>query len=276
MSDVAGQTAEEYRAPAGTVLLNVKGGVATITLNRVERYNSFVEAMHDDMRAVLKRVEDLDGLRCVVLTGAGKAFCTGQDLSSRYELIQQGAPDLGKSLRENYNPLIRRINALPVPVVCALNGVAAGAGVGLALACDVIVAAEASSFMLAFAKVGLVPDAGCSWSLVQALGLARARALCLLGETITAPQALDWGLVHRLVPAEALATETRAIVDQLLANPARGQALTKRALLAAVGSDLGTQLDCEAQLQTVAGRTRDYAEAVSAFVEKRPPRFTGQ
>lgn len=270
-----GAQPEHYVTPNQTVTLSVCNHVATITLNRPDRYNSFVDEMHDDLRAAIKIVENLSGLRCLVLTGSGKAFCTGQDLKSRYELVQQGAPDLGKSLAKNYNPLIQRLQNLPVPVICALNGVAAGAGVSLALACDIVVAANSASLVLAFAKVGLVPDAGCTWSLVQALGFARARALCLLGDTISAADAESWGLVYQTVAAESLVDATQEIIDRLLENPARGQALTKRAMLSAAATDLPAQLQTEAQLQTVAGRTQDYSEAVKAFVEKRKPSFSG-
>ena len=265
-----------FKTPHQTVTLSVLSNVATLTLNRPDRYNSFVDDMHEDIRAALAIVENLTDLRCLVITGAGNGFCTGQDLNSRYELVQRGAPDLGESLAYNYNPMIQRIQNLPVPVVCKLNGVAAGAGVSLALACDIVIAAEHASLVLAFAKVGLVPDAGCTWGLVQALGLSRARALCLMGDTISAKDAESWGLVYRTVSAEALNETTQEIVNRLLANPAQGQSLTKRALLSAADAELSAQLQNEAQLQTVAGRTEDYAEAVKAFVEKRPPSFLGK
>lgn len=267
--------ADNFVSAHQTVSLAVVDRVATLTLNRPQRRNSFVDAMHEDMRTALTVIERATDLRCLVMTGEGEAFCSGQDLNSRYQLLQVGELNLGDSLGKHFNPLIERLQRLPIPVVCALNGVAAGAGIGLALACDVIVAAEEASFVLAFAKVGLVPDAGCSWGLVQALGFARARALCLLGDTLTAQQARDCGLVYRTVPRAQLADATGEIVARLLANPARGQALTRRALLNAVTNDLPAQLQCEAQLQAVAGRTRDYAEAVTAFVEKRKPAFSG-
>lgn len=280
MSQTTDNALVDFCAPNQTVLLAMTeqvdtSHVAILTLNRPQRLNSFIDAMHEDMRAALTVIERATDLRCLVITGAGNAFCSGQDLNSRYELLQQGEVNLGQSLGKHFNPLIERLQRLPMPMVCAMNGVAAGAGIGLALACDVIVAAEEASFVLAFAKVGLVPDAGSSWWLVQALGLARARALCLLGDTLTAAQARDCGLVYQTVPRERLAETTDTIVARLLANPALGQALTRRALLNAATSELTAQLQCEAQLQTVAGRSRDYTEAVNAFVEKRKPSFSG-
>lgn len=259
----------------GTIEYEVSGEVATIRLNRPASYNAFVDEMHQDIGNALKQVQANSSLRCLVITGNGKAFCTGQDLKNRYALLQQGKPDLGKSLTKTYNQLIKRISSLSIPTIGVVNGVAAGAGVGIALACDFVIAAESAKFIFAFAKVGLVPDSACSWSLVQALGLPKARALCLLGDTLDARTAAECGLIFKAVPEAALAEEQNTLIERLKANPAPGLALTKRALLNAANASLDEQLAREASLQTIAGRTDDYAEAIRAFVEKREPTFTG-
>tara|TARA_E500000305_G_C4029841_1_gene244452 strand:+ start:34098 stop:34892 length:795 start_codon:yes stop_codon:yes gene_type:complete len=255
----------------------VEGQVATIRLNRPERLNSFNDAMHAQLRAALKDVRTNSSVRCLVVTGSGKGFCAGQDLNSRYELVNSGEDiDLGASLKRNYNALVLALKALPIPVIAAVQGTAAGAGVSLALACDIVVASRSARFIFSFAKVGLVPDAGATWALVHSLGLPRANALALLGDNIGAEEAATMGLVARCVDDGALDTEVASIVERLLANPALGQALTKRALIASTTQSLDQQLALEEKLQTVAGRSQDYAEAVRAFVEKRPPHFQGR
>lgn len=260
-----------------TIEYSVVNKVGTLRLNRPERYNSFTDEMHAEMRSLFKEINTQVSkkiLACLVITGNGKGFCTGQDLNGRYELVKAGNTNLGQSLKKNYNPLIEKIASLPIPVVAAVNGVAAGAGVGLALACDIVIAAQSAKFIFAFANVGLVPDAGCSWSVVQAIGLPRAKALSLLGETLTAKDAERFGLIWQCVADEALSDSVTEIVQRLMAKPAQGLALTKRALNHAVIHNLPEQLAHEAQLQTVAGRSDDYAEAVCAFVEKRPAVFS--
>jgi len=261
--------------PNGTVEFEVTETVATIRLNRAESYNAFTDEMHADLHTAMKAVNKASALRCLVITGNGKGFCAGQDLKSRQALIQQGKPDLGQSLADNYNPLINGLAALAIPTVCVVNGVAAGAGVSIALACDFVIAVDTSKFIFAFSKVGLVPDSGCSWSLVQALGLPRARALCLLGDSLDAVSAAQQGLIWKAVAAEQLQHEKDALITKLQANPAQGIALTKRALLLATNAGLSEQLASEASLQTIAGRSDDYAEAINAFVAKRAPQFTG-
>lgn len=262
-----------------TLEYSIDKGVAILRLNRPKRYNSFTDEMHEEMRSVMKLVKkqiNNNVLRCLVITGNGKGFCTGQDLNSRYELVKAGNTNLGKSLNKNYNPLIENISNLNIPVVCAVNGIAAGAGIGLALACDIVIAAHSASFTFAFAKVGLVPDSGCSWSLVQTVGLARAKALSLLGDTLSAQDAVDFGLIWQCVADDVLDDKVAETVQRLIANPAQGLMLTKRALNHSVNHSLTEQLLQEAQLQTIAGRTDDYAEAVCAFVEKRPAVFSGR
>ncbi|MFQ3191864.1 MAG: 2-(1,2-epoxy-1,2-dihydrophenyl)acetyl-CoA isomerase [Paraglaciecola sp.] len=260
-----------------TIEYNVSEGIATIRLNRPKSYNSFTDEMHEDMRLVIKLIKNQvrqNKVRCLVITGNGRGFCTGQDLNERYELVKVGNTNLGRSLNKNYNPLITNISTLPIPVVCSVNGVVAGAGIGLALACDIVIAAQSASFIFAFAKVGLVPDSGCSWSLVHALGLPRAKALSLLGDTLTAKDAAKFGLIMQCVEDSQLNNKVKEIVQRLMAKPTQGLALTKRALDHAVNHNLQEQLSHESQLQTIAGRSDDYAEAVCAFVEKRPVVFS--
>ena len=260
-----------------TIEYSVDGTLATIRLNRPDRFNSFNDAMHREMHSALKAVQKNESVRCLVITGNGKAFCTGQDLNDRYTLVNSGEPiNIGASLNKNYNLMVTMLTELDKPVICAVNGVAAGAGVSLALACDIVVAAASSRFNFAFAKVGLVPDSGCSWSLVQAVGLPRAKALALLGESLTAAEAVQAGLIWQSVEDSALSATVNDMANRLAANPAVGQGLTKKAVNAAATGLLAQQLALEAQLQTVAGRSEDYAEAVRSFVEKRIPDFTGK
>lgn len=262
-----------------TIEYAIDNKVGTLRLNRPHRYNSFTDEMHEDMRLVIKQIKKnvlKNELYCLVITGNGKGFCTGQDLTGRYESVKAGNINLGKSLNENYNPLIKSISTLSIPVVCAVNGVVAGAGIGLALACDIVVAVQSASFIFAFSRVGLVPDSGSSWSVVQSIGLPRAKALCLLGDTLTAKDAEKFGLIWQCVEDGELDLAVADIVQRLLINPSRGLALTKRALEHAVNHNLKEQLSHESQLQTIAGRSEDYAEAVCAFVEKRPAVFSGK
>lgn len=257
-----------------TIEYSVDNQVGTICLNRPESLNSFNADMHADLRAVFKIIKADRSLRCLVITGNGKAFSSGQDLSDRYKLVNSDAiPNLGESLEKNYNPLIKRIAELTIPVVCAVNGLAAGAGVSIALACDIVIAAKSAKFVFAFSKVGLIPDSGGTWALVNALGLPRAKALTLLGETISASEAVAMGMIWRCVDDEKLSDELETTTQKILANPPLGLSLTKRALMAAVNNEMQIQLAQESQYQTVAGRDDNYAEAVRAFVEKRPAEF---
>lgn len=256
-----------------TIEFSIDENVARINLNRPEKYNSFTVEMHTEMRAVFKEIKSNSKVRCLILTGNGKGFCTGQDLNDRYELVKSDDINLGKSLEKTYNQLIKTLTTLSIPVICAVNGVAAGAGVSLALACDIVVASTNANFIFSFAKVGLIPDAGCSWNLVQALGLPRAKALALLGDTISAKQAEEFGLIWKSVDLDDLHDEAQTIADRLIQNPALGLKHTKQLLATSSVNSLEKQLALEAQHQTILGRSPDYAEAVCAFVEKRTPNF---
>ena len=255
------------------VELDTDAGVATVTLNRPEALNALTVPMKEALLAALRRLEREAAIRAIVLTGAGRAFCAGQDLRER---LEPGAAPLGVEVRERYNPIIRAMRGLPKPIIGAINGVAAGAGASLAMACDVRIASEAASFALAFGRVGLVPDSGATWLLPRLVGAARAAELALLNDPLAAEDALRMGLVARVVPADQLAGEANAVATGLAAGAPRAIALTKRALNAAWDHGLDAALEYEAQLQELAGRTSDHAEGMAAFMAKRPPRFTGK
>ncbi|WP_233713039.1 2-(1,2-epoxy-1,2-dihydrophenyl)acetyl-CoA isomerase PaaG [Amaricoccus solimangrovi] len=259
-----------------TVLVSLEAGVLRLTLNRPDKLNSFNEDMHRALRAGFERAAADREVRAVLLTGAGRGFSAGQDLGDRDPRKGGGAPDLGHTLDTFYNPTLRLIRALEKPVVCAVNGVAAGAGANIAFACDIVFAAHSAKFIQAFAKIGLVPDAGGSWSLARILGEPRAKALALLAEPLMAEQAADWGLIWKAVDDADLLAEATATATRLAAGPTRGLGLTKRAIQAAATNSLDAQLDLERDLQREAGRTRDYAEGVTAFLEKRPAEFSGE
>lgn len=251
-------------------------GIATIRLNRPEQLNSFNGQMHEDMKLALKQVEQDADCRVLVITGTGRGFCAGQDLSDRNVAPGNEAPDLGESLEKRYNPMIRRIKALPMPVICAVNGVAAGAGANIALACDIVIAAESASFIQAFCKLGLIPDSGGTWSLPKTLGMARAKGLALLGDKITATKAYEWGMIWQVVDDERLSDEVLTLAQHFSNQPTKGLALIKRALNASEFNSFDEQLDLERDLQRLAGRTEDYREGVSAFMDKRPAKFIGK
>jgi 2-(1,2-epoxy-1,2-dihydrophenyl)acetyl-CoA isomerase len=258
------------------VLVALDAGVLTLTLNRPDKLNAFNEAMHRALRAGFERAAEDAAVRAVLLTGAGRGFSAGQDLGDRDPRQGGPAPDLGATLETFYNPTLRLIRALEKPVVCAVNGVAAGAGANIALACDIVLAARSARFIQAFAKIGLVPDSGGTWSLPRILGEPRAKALALLAEPLDAETAAAWGLIWKAVDDAALIDEARGIALRLAAGPTRGLGLTKRAIQAAGGNSLDAQLDLERDLQREAGRTADYAEGVAAFLDKRKPEFTGR
>lgn len=258
------------------ILFTIEQGVATLTLNRPEQLNSFNAAMHKEVREALKQVRQHAKVRCLLITGAGRGFCAGQDLGDRNVAPGTAAPDLGESIEKNYNPLIRALRDLPMPVICAVNGVAAGAGANIALACDITLAAKSASFIQAFCKIGLVPDSGGTWTLPRAVGMARAKALALLGDRLSAEQAEQWGMIWRCVDDAALQDEALKLARQLATQPTYGLALIKRALNASASNSFDEQLDLERDLQRLAGRSEDYREGVSAFMAKRTPEFKGR
>ncbi len=257
------------------VLVERREGYRLITLNRPDRLNSFNEEMHAHLMAALVEAEGDEDCRALLLTGAGRGFCAGQDLSNR--VYEPGVvPDLGSTIERFYNPLIRKLRALPMPVVCAVNGVAAGAGANIALACDIVLAARSARFIQAFAKIGLIPDSGGTWFLPRLVGPARARGLAMLAEPLAAEQAEAWGLIWKCVEDAVLLDEAGKLAAHLATQPTIGLSLTKRALDAAETSTLDAQLDRERDWQREAGQTPDYAEGVRAFFEKRAPQFTGR
>jgi 2-(1,2-epoxy-1,2-dihydrophenyl)acetyl-CoA isomerase len=254
----------------------IADGVATITLRRADVLNSFHRPMAAELRRALDEAGADDAVRAVVITGAGRAFSAGQDLA---EAVPPGAaelPDVGEIVRDSYNPIVRAIRDLPKPVIAAVNGVAAGAGANIALACDLVIAAEGASFIQAFSKIGLIPDSGGTFLLPRLVGRARATALMMLGEKVTAERALAWGMIHDVVPDATLLDVAHSLAARMAAMPTRSFALTKRALNASWTNDLDAQLALEEELQREAGRTADYVEGVRAFQEKRAPRFTGR
>ena len=258
------------------ILFTIEQGVASLTLNRPEQLNSFNAQMHQEVREALKQVRQNAEVRCLLITGAGRGFCAGQDLGDRNVAPGAAAPDLGESIEKNYNPLIRALRDLPMPVICAVNGVAAGAGANIALACDITLAAKSASFIQAFCKIGLVPDSGGTWTLPRAVGMARAKALALLGDKLSAEQAEQWGMIWRCVDDAALQDEALKLARQLATQPTYGLALIKRALNASASNSFDEQLDLERDLQRLAGRSEDYREGVSAFMAKRTPEFKGR
>ncbi|MBX4651268.1 2-(1,2-epoxy-1,2-dihydrophenyl)acetyl-CoA isomerase PaaG [Klebsiella michiganensis] len=258
------------------ILSEVEQGVMTITLNRPDRLNSFNDLMHQQLATCLKQAERDDSVRCLLLTGAGRGFCAGQDLNDRNVDPSGPAPDLGLSVERFYNPLVRRLAALPKPVICAVNGVAAGAGATLAMGCDIVLAARSAKFVMAFSKLGLVPDCGGSWFLPRVAGRARAMGLALLGDSLSAEQAAQWGMIWQVVDDAELKDTSLALARHLATQPTYGLGLIKNALRLAETQPLDQQLDLERDYQRLAGRSADYREGVSAFLAKRPPHFSGK
>jgi len=259
---------------AETLVLRAElDGVLTITLNRPDKLNSFTGGMSEALLAALEAAA-ADRVRCVVLTGAGKGFCAGQDLSD--PLVASPGADLAVVVGRKWNPVIRAIRGLAKPVIAAVNGVAAGAGANLALACDIVLAAESAKFIQPFNKLGLVPDGGGTYHLPRLVGLARAKGLALLGEAVPAKQAEAWGLIWKAYPDAELMIEATRLAAHLATQPTYGLGLAKQALDASAANTLHEQLDLERDLQHLAGRSPDYLEGVTAFREKRTPRFTGR
>jgi 2-(1,2-epoxy-1,2-dihydrophenyl)acetyl-CoA isomerase len=257
------------------ILFDVQGGIARLTLNRPEKLNSFNTDMHAEVRDALSRVIK-DGTRVLVLTGAGRGFCAGQDLGDRTVAPGSARADLGESIERNYKPLILGLRDLPMPVIAAVNGVAAGAGANIALACDLVVAAKSASFVQAFCRLGLVPDSGGTWFLPRLVGNARALGLALLGDKLSAEQAAQWGLIWRCVDDGELTSVVDQLATRLAAAPTLGLARTKQAIYGSWSRTLEQQLDLERDLQRELGYSADYVEGVAAFTQKREPKFIGK
>jgi 2-(1,2-epoxy-1,2-dihydrophenyl)acetyl-CoA isomerase len=257
-----------------TILFSLEAGIARLTLNRPERLNAFNERMHIEVAEALGRIEAEASVRVLLLTGSGRGFCAGQDLSERD--VDAGPLDLGRATATYYNPLIRRVAALKCPVVCAVNGVAAGAGVNIALSCDLVLARRSAKFIQAFSAIGLVPDAGGTWVLPHLIGQARALGFTLTGGTLSAQQAEQWGLIWSVVDDDAFEAEVERLTMQLANAPTQGLAAAKQAIRGAWSATLEEQLALESRMQRDCGLTLDYKEGVNAFKARRTPRFQGR
>ena len=257
------------------VLISLDAGVLRLTLNRPDKLNAFSIEMHHGLAAAMTRAESESAVRCLLVTGSGRGFCAGADLTGR-DLKADKNVDLGETLDRHYNPLIRRMRALEKPIVCAVNGVAAGAGANFALACDLVLAARSASFIQAFVKIGLVPDCGGSYFLPRLAGMQRAMALAMTGDRLSAEDAERWGLIWKCVDDADLKSESEKLALMLAAGPTKSLGLIKKAMYASAGNTLAAQLDMERDLQREIGKGTDYREGVAAFLEKRKPSFSGQ
>ncbi len=255
------------------VLCRFEQGVAVITLNRPQVFNSFNQEMALGLQRLLDECEANDKVRCIMITGEGRAFCAGQDLA---EVTDPDGPDISEIVSEHYNPIIQRLRSIEKPIVAAVNGVAAGAGANIALACDIVIASDQASFIQAFSKIGLIPDSGGTFHLPRIIGLQKASALMMLGDKVSAADAERMNMIYRVVPHEQLMETSMQTAATLATMPTHGLGLTKRALNASFQNDLNEQLALEDTLQTLAGKTHDYEEGVQAFLEKRRPEFKGR
>ena len=258
-----------------TIEFTVVSGVATLTFNRPKALNSFTMEMHGEIREAMAQVIDDASVRCLVITGAGRGFCAGQDLGDRAVSADDAPPDLGASVEKNYNPLIRSIMNLPKPVICAVNGVAAGAGSSIALACDIVLAARSASFIQVFCKIGLVPDSGGTWNLPRAVGLARAKGLAMLGDRLPAETAEEWGLIWKCIDDDSLQEEAQKMAAYFATQPTRALGRIKKLLNESGTNTLFEQTELEKEAMMELGQSDDYREGVAAFMEKRPPVFKG-
>jgi len=259
-----------------SILVSLDHGVLGVTLNRPDKLNALNPEMHKLLRDALARARDEAAVRAVLLTGAGRGFCAGQDLGERNVAADDSPIDLSVSLGSHYNPLVRRMRELPKPIVCAVNGVAAGSGANIALACDIVFAARSAAFVQSFANLGLVPDSGGTWILPRLVGRARATGLALLGEKLSAEDAERWGLIWKALDGDRLLPEATALARTLADGPTKGYGLLKKALNASSGNSLDAQLELERDLQREAGFSEDYREAVAAFMQKRKPAYKGK
>ena len=256
-----------------SVLIEIKNSIAIINLNRPDKFNSFNREMALLLQKILDDCAADKNIRCIYLTGSGKAFCAGQDIS---ELVGENPPGFESILAEHYNPIVKRLRNIQKPIVCAVNGVAAGAGANIALACDVVVASESASFIQAFSKIGLIPDSGGTFTLPRLIGFARASALMMLGDKVSAIEAEKMGMIYKVFPVENFAADSLQLATVLSMMPTKGLALTKMALNASAQNNLDEQLNLEDTLQNEAAHTHDYEEGIKAFIEKRPALFKGE
>ncbi len=255
---------------------SIDKGVAVLKLNRPAVLNSFTAEMHGEVREVLTQAAADKLVRAVLITGNGRGFCAGQDLNDRAVAPGQSLPDLGDSVEKYYSPLITQIATMEKPVICAVNGVAAGAGANIALACDIVIAGRSASFIQSFARLGLIPDSGGTWVLPRLVGMARAKGLAMLAPKLSAMQAEAWGMIWQVVDDEELMSTALGLAEQMATQPTRGFAFTKQAFAASAVNTLDVQLELEKELMRAAGKTHDYREGVSAFLAKRTPRYKGE
>ena len=255
-----------------TILFKIEAGIATVTLNRPDKLNSFNREMALLLQEKLVECSNSKEVRCIFITGAGKGFCAGQDLA---EVVDPNGPGMQKILSEHYNPIVTQIRNIPKPVIAAVNGVAAGAGANIALACDIVIASQSASFIQAFSKIGLIPDSGGTYTLPRLIGFQRASALMMLGDKISATEALQMGMLYKVFSDESFVDESKKIAGLLAQMPTTALAYIKNALNQSYGNNLETQLSVEDELQQKAAATNDFKEGVQAFLEKRLPNFKG-